>query len=205
MEIIIVGAIIIFVLIYNNTIDKDKFIADNQKYLEGLKEDDYQFLVYARYGEEVDIDQLFSKRVSYAFIAFLVVLVLTISNNNSAEIINSQFFLNMILSTVVAFGVFKMPYIQLKLCGLFVGLVLLAFPLRSNVSLSNLTGKAAHYIIQSKYETFSIRHMVHQYTHRSLLHKLVHIYFLEDAVPRLYMCTLHYFGLYARNHHSRNL
>ena len=114
MEIIIVGAIIIFVLIYNNTIDKDKFIADNQKYLEGLKEDDYQFLVYARYGEEVDIDQLFSKRVSYAFIAFLVVLVLTISNNNSAEIINSQFFLNMILSTVVAFGVFKMPYIQLK-------------------------------------------------------------------------------------------
>jgi len=114
MEIIIVGAIIIFVLIYNNTIDKDKFIADNQKYLESLKEDDYQFLVYARYGEEVDIDQLFSKRVSYAFIAFLVVLVLTISNNNSAEIINSQFFLNMILSLVVAFGVFKMPYIQLK-------------------------------------------------------------------------------------------
>ena len=114
MEIIIVGAIIIFVLIYNNTIDKDKFIADNQKYLESLKEDDYQFLVYARYGEEVDIDQLFSKRVSYAFIAFLIVLVLTISNNNSAEIINSQFFLNMILSLVVAFGVFKMPYIQLK-------------------------------------------------------------------------------------------
>ena len=114
MEIIIVGAIIIFVLIYNNTIDKDKFIADNQKYLESLKEDDYQVLGYARYGEEVDIDQLFSKRVSYAFIAFLVVLVLTISNNNSAEIINSQFFLNMILSLVVAFGVFKMPYIQLK-------------------------------------------------------------------------------------------
>ena len=29
VEVVIVGAIIIFVLIYNNTIDKNKFIADN--------------------------------------------------------------------------------------------------------------------------------------------------------------------------------
>ena len=72
MEILIVGAIIMFIFIYNNTIDKDKFFADNQKYLEMLKEDDYQFLVYARYGEDVDVDQLFSKRVTNAFITFLV-------------------------------------------------------------------------------------------------------------------------------------
>ena len=114
MEILIVGAIILFILVYNNTIDKDKFFADNQKYLEALKEDDYQFLVYARYGEDVDIDQLYSKRISSAFIAFLVVLVLTISNNNSAEIIDSKFFLNLVLSCVVAVLVFKMPYNQLK-------------------------------------------------------------------------------------------
>ena len=114
MEILIVGAIIIFILVYNNTIDKDKFFADNQKYLEALKEDDYQFLVYARYGEDVDIDQLYSKRVTTAFIAFLIVLVFMISNNNSAEIINSQFFLNLVLASVVAFGAFKMPYTQLK-------------------------------------------------------------------------------------------
>ena len=114
MEIIAVGAIIMFILIYNNTIDKDKFFADNQKYLEALKEDDYQFLVYARYGEDVDIEQLFSKRITMGFVSFLFVLILTISNNNSAEIINSQFFLNLVLSLAVAFGVFKLPYIQLK-------------------------------------------------------------------------------------------
>ena len=114
MEVLIVGAIIVFILIYNNTIDKDKFFADNQKYLESLKEDDYQFLVYARYGEDVDIDQLYSKRVSYAFIAFFVVFVLTVTNNNSMEIVNSQFFLNLVLSIVVAVFVFKMPYTQLK-------------------------------------------------------------------------------------------
>ena len=73
MEILIVGAVIMYVLIYNNTIDKDKFFADNQKYLEAFKEDDYQFLVYAKYGEDVDIDQLYSKRIIYAFVAFLFV------------------------------------------------------------------------------------------------------------------------------------
>ena len=109
MEILIVGAIIMFVLIYNNTIDKDKFFADNQKYLDALKEDDYQFLVYARYGE-----QLYSKRITMAFVGFLFILVLSISGNNSAEIINAQFFLNLVVASVVAFGVFKLPYIQLK-------------------------------------------------------------------------------------------
>ena len=114
MEILIVGAIIMFVLVYNNTIDKDKFFADNQKYLEALKEDDYVFLVYARYGEDVDIDQLYSKRVTMGFGTFLFVLVLTISNNNSVEIINSQFFLNLVLSLALAFGAFKLPYLQLR-------------------------------------------------------------------------------------------
>lgn len=114
MEILIVGAIIMFILIYNNTIDKDKFFADNQKYLEALKEDDYQFLVYARYGEDVDIDQLYSKRITMGFVAFLFVLVLSISNNNSAEIINASFFLNLVVSLVAAYFIFKIPYFQLK-------------------------------------------------------------------------------------------
>ena len=114
MEILIVGAIIMFVLVYNNTIDKDKFFADNQKYFEAAKEDDYQFLVYARYGEDVDLEQLFSKRVTNAVIVFLVVFVLTVSGNSSTEIINSQFFLNMVLSIVAGVLMFKMPYFQLK-------------------------------------------------------------------------------------------
>ncbi len=114
MEILLVGGIILFILVYNNTIDKDKFFADNQKYFEAFKEDDYQFLVYARYGEDVDVDQLYSKRVTYAFFTFLGVLAFAISGNNSAEIINSQFFLNLVLATVIAVFVFKMPYTQLK-------------------------------------------------------------------------------------------
>ena len=37
MEILIVAAIIMFVLVYNNTIDKNKFFADNEKLLEIFK------------------------------------------------------------------------------------------------------------------------------------------------------------------------
>ena len=115
MEILIVGAIIIFILVYNNTIDKDKFFADNQKYLEAFKEDDYQFLVYARYGEEADINQLYSKRITNALVGFLVVLVFTVGGNaGSAELFNSQFFLNLVLSSVVAVLMFKSQYTQLK-------------------------------------------------------------------------------------------
>ena len=57
MEVIVVGAIILFILVYNNTIDKEKFYADNEKYLELLREEDYTFLCYAKalmrfYGTE---------------------------------------------------------------------------------------------------------------------------------------------------------
>ncbi len=114
MEIILVGAIILFILIYNNTIDKNKFFADNEKYLEAIREEDYTFLVYARYGEEADADQLYMKRVTYAIIAFFMILALTMSGGSSLDFINSQFFLNLVLSAFVAFLMFKMPYTQLK-------------------------------------------------------------------------------------------
>ena len=77
MEALIVGAIIIGILIYNDTIDKKKFMIDNEKYLQALREEDYTFLVYAKYGEEVDSDQLYMKRCTNAIIIFLVILALT--------------------------------------------------------------------------------------------------------------------------------
>lgn len=105
MEILIVSAIIVFVLIYNNTIDKKKFIADNEKYFEILREDDYTFLVYAKYGEEVDVDQLFRQRVMYAFIAGVAFLFL---------FLNQLSLINVVFCILIGALVFKMPYMQLK-------------------------------------------------------------------------------------------
>ena len=105
VEIVVVGAIIIFVLIYNNTIDKDKFIADNEKYFDIVREEDYNFLVYARYGEDVDPNILFRKRIYYALICGIVFLFI---------FLNQLSFLNIVFCIVIAVMVFKMPYMQLK-------------------------------------------------------------------------------------------
>ncbi len=107
MEALIVGAIIFFVLIYNNTIDKKKFMIDNEKYLQIIREDDYTFLVYAKYGEDVDADQLYMQRVTYALVTLVIMFAITAGSNG-------QFLLNVVLSIVVAFLVFKLPYSQLK-------------------------------------------------------------------------------------------
>ena len=114
MEALIVGAIILGIFFYYNTIDKKKFLIDNEKYLQLLREDDYTFLVYAKYGEDADADQLYLKRATYAVVTFLMAFVFLISNTTSGSILNSQFVLNLVLSAVIAVLIFKIPYMQLK-------------------------------------------------------------------------------------------
>lgn len=114
MEALIVGAIIIGIFIYNGTIDKKKFMIDNEKYLQAFREEDYTFLVFAKYGEEVDVDQLYIKRCTYAIVAFLVMLAITATGGSSGSLFSSQFFLNLVLSVVVGVVMFKIPYMQLK-------------------------------------------------------------------------------------------
>ena len=105
MEVIIVGALVLFVLVYNGTVDKNKFVEDNQRYFQLLKEDDYEFLVYAKYGEDVDVNKLFNKRITYAFLTIVVFLFIFLTQLN---------FINILLSFVVGFIMFKNQYTNLK-------------------------------------------------------------------------------------------
>ena len=105
MEIIIVIAIILFVLFYNKTIDGKKFITDNEKFFQVLRESDYDFLVYSRYGDDVDVDELFKKRVQNAFLIGILFFMLFLSNIT---------LINVILTFVIMFLVFKQPYTKLK-------------------------------------------------------------------------------------------
>ena len=105
MEIIIVGAIIIGVLLYTKTVDGKKFIQDNQVIFEALKEDDYDFLVAAKYGEKADANILFNKRLKQAGLVIVVFLFLFLTELN---------LLNITLSLVVGFFVFKSSYNNLK-------------------------------------------------------------------------------------------
>lgn len=105
MEIFAVSAILMFILVYNQTIDEKQFIKDNQQYFEILREDDYNFLVYAKYGEEVDVNILFNQRLRNGFLAIVMFLFVFLSNLS---------LMNMILALVVGYLVFKSQYSSLS-------------------------------------------------------------------------------------------
>ena len=105
MSIVIVCAILLFVLFYNKTLDGKKFLADNEKYFEILREEDYNFLLFAKYGDDLDCDELYKKSISTALIVGFIFLAITIADFS---------FVNLIIVLVIMFGVFKLPYMQLK-------------------------------------------------------------------------------------------
>lgn len=105
MAIIIVCGILIFILFYNKTVDGKKFLKDNEKYFELLKEEDFEFLVYAKYGEDADPDVIFRSRIKNGLIGGLVILILFMKGIS---------FVNIILTLVISFFIFKSTYNSLK-------------------------------------------------------------------------------------------
>lgn len=106
IEIFIIGAIILFIFFYSGKISSGKFVADNKDLFNLLKESDYEFLLYAKYGDRVyDPDAVFMKRVRDGLIAIALCLFVFISKLS---------FINVILSLVVGFIVFKTQYSDLK-------------------------------------------------------------------------------------------
>ena len=106
MEILLVGIIIFFVLIYNKKISTKSFLGDNKKLFDTLKEKDYEFLLRAKYGDRVvDVDALFNKRIRNGMLTIVVVLFVFISNLS---------FINIIIAIVLGFVVFKSDYSNLK-------------------------------------------------------------------------------------------
>ena len=105
MEIIIVCAILIFVLLYNKTIDGKKFMADNSKYFNLLREKDYDFYVYSKYGEDVDPDALFKKRIQNSVLIGAIFSVL---------FLNGFSLKNIVFGLGIAFLIFKSSYTSLK-------------------------------------------------------------------------------------------
>ena len=105
MEIFIIGAIIIVILVYNQSINGKKFIQDNEILFGKLKEDDFDFLVAAKYGDRKTPQELFNKRLKTAGIAIIAFLFIFLSDLS---------LINIVLSIVVGYFVFKMDYNSLK-------------------------------------------------------------------------------------------
>ena len=83
MEIFVVGLIIIFLFNYLGTFNFNKFVDDNKVLFSKLKEDDYDFLLVSKYGEKVDLNLKYQKRVKTAIITFLILLVASITSIQS--------------------------------------------------------------------------------------------------------------------------
>ena len=106
MEFIIIAIIILFVLEYTKKIDTKKFLTDSEPYFRFLMEDDYKFLLTVRYGNNVDVNNEFSKRIrNGALIIVFIIFVFMMSNLT---------FVNVLFAFILGFVVFKMPYTNLQ-------------------------------------------------------------------------------------------
>ena len=106
IEIFLIGVIVLFICFYTGKINTGKFIADNKNLFMLLKEPDYDFLLYAKYGDRVyDPDAVFMKRIRNGFLAIVLCIFIFISKLS---------FMNIVLSFVVGFFVFKLQYSDLK-------------------------------------------------------------------------------------------
>ena len=74
IEIVIVGVIMIFVFTYVGAFNFGKFVDDNKALFGRLKEDDYDFFLRSKYGEQVDLNLKFQSRVKTAIISLLLKL-----------------------------------------------------------------------------------------------------------------------------------
>ena len=105
MEILIISLIMLGVLEYNKKISTNRFIADNKQYFNILKENDYEFLVRAKYGDKADPDKLFMLRIRNGLFTILLLIFIFLSSLN---------FLNVVISLVIGYLVYKMGYNSLK-------------------------------------------------------------------------------------------
>lgn len=102
---ILIAIILVFVLQYNRKVDVQKFIVDTEPYFRILMEDDYQFLLTVRYGNDVDVQKLFGSRIRNGMLAIFVMVFMFLSKLS---------FINILFAVIVGFLVFKMPYTNLK-------------------------------------------------------------------------------------------
>lgn len=107
MEFLLIAVIVLFVLEYTKRIDSKKFISDVEPYFSFLMEDDYKFLLSIRYGgEDLDVNYLFNKRITNGLLTIVCLVFVFLLSNFS--------FINVLISFLIGFLVFKIPYIKLN-------------------------------------------------------------------------------------------
>lgn len=105
MEFAIVVLIVLFVLSYSGAISTKKLYEDNKALFSMLKEKDYDFLVKAKYGSDIDPDVLFERRIKQAMIGVVVILAILLFNFS---------WINLIIGIIIIIVLYKNQYSSLK-------------------------------------------------------------------------------------------
>ena len=74
IEIIIVAVIVFVIMTVTGQISLNQLISDNQMLFLKLKESDWDFYVRAKYGNNINPDILFNKRIKNALIVMVLLL-----------------------------------------------------------------------------------------------------------------------------------
>ena len=107
LETVIIIVLLGIGLFYTDTISTKKFFNEEDGFLLGLKEKDYDFLLAAKYGENVKPNKVFMSRVKNAFYSFLIFLAFMV-------VAGTISFLNIVMLLLISFVVFKSGYTNLK-------------------------------------------------------------------------------------------
>lgn len=107
-EIMVVGILMVIMLVANGKIDGNKFVKDNSRIFQLLREDDFNFLVMAKYGDQVDADVLFNKRVKDGLFTLVFVFFIMLMMTKTLS------FLNLIICFAIGYFIFKSGYTNLK-------------------------------------------------------------------------------------------
>ena len=105
IEIIILALIIFFVMTYNGQLSFKQFVNDNFMLFTRLKEDDWDFYCRAKYGDSVNPDTIFIKRIQNGLLVIVVMLFFFISSLSALKIV---------LSVAAGFLIFKTDYMNIK-------------------------------------------------------------------------------------------
>lgn len=105
VEIIIIGVIVFFLLNYTGRLNINKLLLDNEMYFRKLKEEDWDFLVRVKYGDGINSDALFMKRIKNWFIVTIIAIAFMIKDLDGLKIC---------IAIIAGFLIFKLTYIQYK-------------------------------------------------------------------------------------------
>ncbi len=105
IEVIIVAVIVFGIMTVTGQISINQLISDNQLLFLKLKEKDWDFLVRARYGNDINPDILFNKRIKNALIVMAITFAFFLNSLNAVKVL---------LIIVLGIFIFKTSYNDIK-------------------------------------------------------------------------------------------